>query len=51
MVGNETVKIFDGAYLMLVVEEIESRRVFRWDTQEAGRWPRRRSPRHAARQS
>jgi len=36
MVGNETVKIFDGASLMLVVEEIESRRVFRWDTQ--GGW-------------
>jgi two-component system nitrate/nitrite sensor histidine kinase NarX len=36
MVGNETVKIFDGTSLMVVVEEIESRRVFRWDTQ--GGW-------------
>lgn len=31
-VGNETVKIFHGSHLLLVVEELDSNRVFRWDT-------------------
>jgi signal transduction histidine kinase len=35
-VANETVKIFHGSHLLLVVEELDSSRVFRWDT--VGGW-------------
>jgi len=31
-VGNEVVNIFDGSHLLLVVEELDSQRLFRWDT-------------------
>lgn len=31
-VGNETVKIFRGSHLLLVVEELDTHRLFRWDT-------------------
>ncbi len=31
-VGHEAVKIFAGSQLLLVVEELDSRRLFRWDT-------------------
>lgn len=31
-VGHETVKIFHGSHLLLVVEELDSNRLFRWDT-------------------
>ncbi|MEO6221628.1 MAG: histidine kinase [Vicinamibacterales bacterium] len=35
-VANETVKIFHGSHLLLVVEELDTHRVFRWDTE--GGW-------------
>lgn len=35
-VGNDTVEIFGATHLMLVVEELASQRVFRWDT--VGGW-------------
>ena len=30
--ANETVRIFDGSHLLLVVEELHGNRMFRWDT-------------------
>jgi signal transduction histidine kinase len=35
-VANETVKIFDASHLLLVVEELDGHRIFRWDT--VGGW-------------
>ena len=35
-VGNETVRIFHGSHLLLVMEELDTHRVFRWDT--VGGW-------------
>ena len=36
MVANEAVRIFRGSHLLLVVEELDSKRIFRWDT--VGGW-------------
>jgi signal transduction histidine kinase len=35
-VANETVRIFDASHLLLVVEELDGQRIFRWDT--VGGW-------------
>ena len=35
-VANETVRIFDASHLLLVVEELDGHRIFRWDT--VGGW-------------
>jgi signal transduction histidine kinase len=35
-VANETVKIFDASHLLIVVEELDGHRIFRWDT--VGGW-------------
>jgi signal transduction histidine kinase len=36
MVANETVKIFNASHLLIVVEELDGHRIFRWDT--VGGW-------------
>jgi signal transduction histidine kinase len=36
LVANETVKIFDASHLLIVVEEMDGHRIFRWDT--VGGW-------------